>query len=193
MAWRPQAITWTNVDFSSLRSSDVHLRAILFQISQPSVTKISLKIIFVIFYWNLPGASELRHHASPVWLLSTNGIFRCIFLEVSMQYDPVGPVSILINHGLIWNNLTHCLMGHVVVFLNVQFFNTIQWWILLVKWLSQVFINHLALNKMWCAWKSLLILQFHNTEQIRLCQNIKVMSWSQDDLEVLSEMQEIEL
>ena len=44
---------------SSLRSSYVHLRAILLEISQQSVTKISLKIIFLRFYWNLPGANEL--------------------------------------------------------------------------------------------------------------------------------------
>ena len=59
VAWWHQAITWTNVDMSSLRSSDVHLRAISFEISEPSVTKISLKIIFLRFYWNLPGANEL--------------------------------------------------------------------------------------------------------------------------------------
>ena len=41
-------------------SSDVHLRAISLDISQPSVTKISLKSIFLRFYWNLPGANELN-------------------------------------------------------------------------------------------------------------------------------------
>ena len=46
VAWRHQAITWTNVDLPSLKSCDVHLRAISLDISQPSVTKISLKIIF---------------------------------------------------------------------------------------------------------------------------------------------------
>ena len=40
-------------------TSDVHLRAISLEISQPSVTKISFKIIFLRFYWNLPGANEL--------------------------------------------------------------------------------------------------------------------------------------
>ena len=44
-AWRHQAITWTNV-YLSLRSSDVHLRAISLEISQQSVTKISLKNYF---------------------------------------------------------------------------------------------------------------------------------------------------
>ena len=40
----------TNVDLSSLRSSDIHLRAISLKISQPSVTKISLKIISMILF-----------------------------------------------------------------------------------------------------------------------------------------------
>ena len=61
VAWRHQAITWTNVDLSSLWSSDVHLRAISLEISQPSATKINLKIIFLWFYWNLPGANELTY------------------------------------------------------------------------------------------------------------------------------------
>ena len=48
--------TW---DIASLRSSDVHLGAISLEILQPSVTKIPLKIIFLRFYWNLPGANQL--------------------------------------------------------------------------------------------------------------------------------------
>ena len=38
VAWQHQAITWTNVDLSSLRTSGIHLRAILQEIHQPSVT-----------------------------------------------------------------------------------------------------------------------------------------------------------
>ena len=67
VAWRHQAITWTIVDLWSLRSSDVHLRAISLEISKPSVTKISLKIIFLRFYWNLPGANELKE-SPPAYL-----------------------------------------------------------------------------------------------------------------------------
>ena len=67
VAWRHQAITWINVDLSSLRSCDVHLRTISLEISQPSVPKISLKIIFPGFYLNLPGANELT---LPVWGLT---------------------------------------------------------------------------------------------------------------------------
>ena len=43
VAWRHQAITWTNVDLSSVRSGDIVLRAISQQVSQPSITVIGLK------------------------------------------------------------------------------------------------------------------------------------------------------
>ena len=67
VAWRHQAITWTNVDLSSLRSRAVHLRANSLEISQLSVTKTSLKIIFLRFYWNLPGTNELK-----IWYQGSN-------------------------------------------------------------------------------------------------------------------------
>ena len=46
VAWRHQAITWTNVDLSSIRSSDIHLRAISQEIPQPSVTIICSKTTY---------------------------------------------------------------------------------------------------------------------------------------------------
>ena len=60
VAWCHQAITWTNVDLSSVRSSGIHLRAILQEIPQPSVNEISLKITYLKFCSNLPGADELN-------------------------------------------------------------------------------------------------------------------------------------
>ena len=44
-----QDITWTNVDYSSVRSSDIHLRSISLETSQPSITEVSLKIIYLKF------------------------------------------------------------------------------------------------------------------------------------------------
>ena len=44
VAWQHQAITWTTVDLSSLRFGYIHLRAILCEISQPSITKITFEI-----------------------------------------------------------------------------------------------------------------------------------------------------
>ena len=44
VAWRHQAITWTKVDLSSVRSSEILPRAISQKVSQPSTTVIGLKI-----------------------------------------------------------------------------------------------------------------------------------------------------
>ena len=62
IAWRCQAITWIKFDLSSVRFSDINLRAISLAISQPSVTKFSLKITFSNFHWNLLGANEFKLH-----------------------------------------------------------------------------------------------------------------------------------
>ena len=58
-AWQHQTITWTNADLSSVRSIDINLRTILQEMPQPSITKFSLKIIYLKFLSNLPGANEL--------------------------------------------------------------------------------------------------------------------------------------
>ena len=49
VAWRHQPITWTDVDLSSVRSSGSHLRAILQQIPQPSINRISMTITYLNF------------------------------------------------------------------------------------------------------------------------------------------------
>ena len=50
VAWQHQAITWTNVDWSSVKFSDIHIRAISQEVPQPSVTKIHLKITYLWFH-----------------------------------------------------------------------------------------------------------------------------------------------
>ena len=60
VAWQRQAITWTNVDLSPVRSSDIHLRASSQEIPQPSITE----IIWKIKYLNLSGANELKFKIS---------------------------------------------------------------------------------------------------------------------------------
>ena len=59
VAWRHQAITWTNVDLSLVRSINIHLRAISPEIPQLSITRITLKTTYPKFYSNSPGANEL--------------------------------------------------------------------------------------------------------------------------------------
>ena len=53
--WRHLAITWTSVDLSSVKSSDIHWR----EIAQPLITKIILKINNLKFHSNLPEDNEL--------------------------------------------------------------------------------------------------------------------------------------
>ena len=50
VAWRHQAINWTNVGWSSVKSSDIHVRAISQEMPQPSITKTHLKIIYKISF-----------------------------------------------------------------------------------------------------------------------------------------------
>ena len=50
----------THVDWSSVGSSDIHLTAISWETSQPSISKIVLKIIYLNFHQNLPEANELN-------------------------------------------------------------------------------------------------------------------------------------
>ena len=56
------SLTCTNVDISSIRSSDIQLRAVLLEIPQPSITKINFKITHLKFHLNLPRAKELMRH-----------------------------------------------------------------------------------------------------------------------------------
>ena len=66
VAWRRhQSINWTNVDWSSVKSRDIHIRAISQEMPQPSITKISLKIMCIKFHSNLPGANEFKQN--DVW------------------------------------------------------------------------------------------------------------------------------
>ena len=61
VAWRHQAITWTNVDLSSVRSSYIHLMAISPKIHQSSMTKINMKITHLKCHYNLSGAIALKY------------------------------------------------------------------------------------------------------------------------------------
>ena len=51
-AWWHQAITWTNVDLSSVRSNDIHLEEISQEIPQPPITKISKPVFYLNFLWH---------------------------------------------------------------------------------------------------------------------------------------------
>ena len=84
VAWRHQAITFTNVDLSPVKSSAINLRASSREISQPSISKISLKIVYLKFHSIIPGPNELimTYHGQHTicWVISTN-----VFLYAYMQ------------------------------------------------------------------------------------------------------------
>ena len=56
-----QAITWTNVDWSSVRSRGIHRRALSWEDLMIPISKTRLKITFLESHSDLPGANELTH------------------------------------------------------------------------------------------------------------------------------------
>ena len=59
VAWRHQAITWTNVDWSSVKPNGIRIRAIRQEMPQTSITKLCLKTTYLKFHSNFPGGNEL--------------------------------------------------------------------------------------------------------------------------------------
>ena len=68
VAWRHQAITWTDVDWSSVKSSDIHIRANPQEMPQPPISTIRLKFVYLKFHSNIPGANELIYGGT-CWLI----------------------------------------------------------------------------------------------------------------------------
>ena len=99
VAWWHQAITWTNIDLSSVRSSGIHLRANLEEIPQPSVTEISLKITYLNFFfrWGRTNGINLRE----VKIKKIRDLFRdfvhwwpLFTEEVNVSLGSKGPLKI---------------------------------------------------------------------------------------------------
>ena len=80
------AITWTNVDWSSVKSSDIHIRAISQEMLQPSITKICLKITYLKFHSNFPGANELIVLCFVVVVLSFLVLNCDLFTRILQDY-----------------------------------------------------------------------------------------------------------
>ena len=62
VAWRHQAITWTNVDLSSMRFDDIHLGALSLEDLKKPINKTRLKIAVLKWHPGLPGVNELMVH-----------------------------------------------------------------------------------------------------------------------------------
>ena len=64
LAWRHQAITWTNVDLASVMCCGIHLGTILKEMLTMANLNMRLKIISWRSQPHLPGAKELNHFIS---------------------------------------------------------------------------------------------------------------------------------
>ena len=69
---RQEAITWTNDEFSLVKSSAIHLGAISQGIRLPSINKISFKCTSLKFHSILSGANELMFFLNPTTHLHIN-------------------------------------------------------------------------------------------------------------------------
>ena len=69
-----QSTIWTNVDLSTIRSIDIHLRAMLQEVPKPSITELSLKIASLKFNLNLPKDTALTH-----WPLRDGGVILEVY------------------------------------------------------------------------------------------------------------------
>ena len=105
VTWRHQAITWTNIDLSSVRCSGIHLRAISSEIPQPPFTKVSLKITHLKLNQNLPGANELIVMRNP----GLESLSRSCVIRIRIPRMKIRQSHYLHN----WNSFTDCKETYV--------------------------------------------------------------------------------
>ena len=59
VAWRHQAITWTNVNLSSVKSLGIHVKALSLDDVKIPINKMRLKIAVLKWHLGLPGANAI--------------------------------------------------------------------------------------------------------------------------------------
>ena len=112
LIWRHQAITWTNVYSSSVRSSDINQRASPQEIPQPSITEIICRIKYLKFHSNFPGANELILTGSQ-W--------------VTTKRRFISGAPFQTNHAQGSNDCPHCLSSNIVyAFIPLNIFSPIR-------------------------------------------------------------------
>ena len=114
---RHQTKTWTNVDLSSVRFSDNHLMAVSQEIPQAINYEISLKIPYVKFHSNRPGASEFKRTMSVqcnffnIFVMTFCKCHKCALLSLNfhiihcnLHVNSWGATGLrVLNSG--WNNI----------------------------------------------------------------------------------------
>ena len=98
VARRHQAITWTNVDLSSVRSCSIHRKALSWEDLKIAINKTRLKITFLESYSDLPGANELTyelHYDSERGCCACSPIL-CLSHAVTMKWNAFHKAALLL-------------------------------------------------------------------------------------------------
>ena len=122
VAWRHQAITWTSVYASSVRSSDIQWRAISQKIPQPSIIKSSLSITYLKLHSNTPGGNGLINKANLRALIAVTSLNFCLKLDSNHSF--FGPCDLQIWWMTSKNNRTP-LLYYIKLCASFQ----THWWI----------------------------------------------------------------
>ena len=109
-AWWHKAINLTNIDLSSVRPSEIHLRANKQDKPQPSITEISHKITYLKFHSNLRGANEWnpkahgQHFGSTTAIQSASKMLFWARIISEMEHRSAFPPSWLVKGNIIIYN-----------------------------------------------------------------------------------------
>ena len=76
--------SWTNVDWSSVKSNDIHIRAVSQEMPQLSITKICLKITCLKFHSNFPRANALNQSGL---IISPNPMNRELWIKMLLIFS----------------------------------------------------------------------------------------------------------
>ena len=119
-----------SVDWSSVKPSDIHIKAISQEMPQPSIIKICLKITYLKFHSNFPGANELMVTSMTCPIVSICPCLLVLMLLFISGFPPTLPLFPLYFYSLtlhlqnflnakIW--ICSCIVHHSPM-LNIQRF-----------------------------------------------------------------------
>ena len=131
VAWRHQAVTWTNVDLSPVRSSGIHLIAISQKIPQPPIFELVWKIIYLKFCSNQRGQ----------WVMLSNDPCQPIGCRYYAQIVRINTTGVC----WYWESDTLLVTAHSWIY-----FDIMQFW----RWMSISVTVCLAC--IWHIWAGLL-------------------------------------
>ena len=158
VAWRHQAITWTNVDFWLGRFSGIPLGAISHWVTKLLYYIMSLKIILLEILPHIPGANELTHRgrvthicASKLTIIdSDNGLSsdrRQAIIWINVGILLIGPSGTIFSEISIENHTFSFKKMHLKMS-SAEFWKmaAILSWRQCVKWWTMVLRNAFSLE-----------------------------------------------